>query len=169
MLLKAIPALAAAFLLAGVPFAAKAGAGEGACASPAYRYLTTDDLAGDGGEGKRARVDGADLIGRKFVLSKVDGKAFAAGAGAQPFIAFGEGMQVSGSACNRFRGPGTLADGVLTVPNAASTRRMCINTALAEFEGLFHARLRGGVAVALDGGTLTLTGGGGTLEYVEER
>lgn len=144
-------------------------AGEGECAAPGFVYLTPGDLA-EGEEGKTmGRVDEADLRGRKFVLAKVDGEAFAVAMGEQPFLAFGDGLLVTGSACNSFRGPGELVNGVLTVANAASTRRMCIDPNLAGFERYFHRMLQSGVVLTLEGATLTLAGGGRTLEYVEEK
>ena len=110
-----------------------------------------------------------DLIGKRFVLDKVDGEEFSTSMGRQPSIEFGEELRVGGSACNTFVGPGSLEDGKLIVANAASTMMMCVDPKLAAFEGYFHQMLRDGVEVALDGDVLTLTGGGRTLEYVEEK
>ncbi len=153
-----------AALAAGV-----SAAGEWECAPPAFEYVQIE-CVDEGGEGTTVNtVEEAELIGRKFTLANVDGAAFVVSMGTRPFIEFGEGMLVSGNACNIFRGPGELTDGVLRVANAVSTRRMCIDPALAEFEKYFHKMLREGVVVALEGDTLTLTGGGGTLEYREEK
>ncbi len=110
-----------------------------------------------------------DLIDRKFVLAKVDGEDFAVASGRQPFIEFGEGMRVGGSACNTFTGLGALTDGRLIVANAVATRMMCVDGRVSEFERYFHRMLREGVELALDGGTLILTGSGRTLEFTEEK
>ncbi len=139
--------------------AGASAAGEWECAPPAFEYV----------QAAMDTVEEAELIGRKFTLANVDGAAFVVSMGTRPFIEFGEGMLVSGNACNIFRGPGELTDRVLRVANAVSTRRMCIDPALAEFENYFHQMLREGVVVALAGETLTLTGGGRTLEYREEK
>lgn len=109
------------------------------------------------------------LLDRKFVLSKVDGHAFVVSMGSQPFIEFGEGMRVGGSACNVFTGLGELADGKLRVRNAVATRKMCIDPTLSGFEKDFHKILREGAEIALDGDLLLLTGEGKTLEFVEEK
>jgi heat shock protein HslJ len=108
------------------------------------------------------------LLDRKFFLSKVDGEEFAVAAGVQPFIEFGEGMRVGGSACNVFTGLGALVDDKLIVANAVATRKMCIDPKLSAFERDFHTMLREGAVLTLDGHLLTLSGGDKVLEFVEE-
>ncbi len=108
------------------------------------------------------------LAGRKFVLRNVDGAEFTLTSGSLPYIEFGEGMRVGGSACNNFTGLGELEENVLKVPHAVATRKMCLDEKISEFERYFHQMLREGVEVAVDGGTLLLTGGGRMLEFVEE-
>ena len=106
----------------------------------------------------------ADLAHRRFVLASVDGVAFAPAPGA-PDIEFGEGFRVYGRICNRYSGPGTLENGVLTVERMISTKMLCPDAALNEFESLFARMLRDGVQVELSGKTLTLRGGGHVLVY----
>lgn len=108
-----------------------------------------------------------DLAGRRFVLAKVDGRNFSPDMGEQPFIQFDPGMGISGKACNNFRGPGVLENGVLTVENAASTMMMCIDAKLNEYETDFYRSLREGMRVSLDGKQLTLSGNGKEFVYVE--
>lgn len=132
-----------------------------------WRFRLADAAPSSEEEGVGARR----LSGRKFVLREVDGEAFAAEAGRQPFIEFGNpetGLRVTGSACNNFMGEGRLDGGVLTLDNAASTMMLCVDPKLSDFERDFHQALREGVAVELSGDTLTLRGDGKTFTYVEE-
>ena len=99
-----------------------------------------------------------DLVGRKFILKTTGGEAFVLEMGEQPFIEFRDPFLVAGSACNSFRGPGELENGVLTVENAAATMKMCVDPKLVQYERDFHALLRQGAKITLEGGTLTLSG-----------
>lgn len=129
--------------------------------------------ADDGEASEETAVGGVvtwdDLTGKKFTLTTVDGEDFKPEMGRQPFIQFGDDQRVSGSACNNFTGPGELADGVLTVHNAASTMMMCVDPALSDYERYFHKMLGEGVTVKLDGDALTLAGDGKTLEFKLDR
>ena len=110
-----------------------------------------------------------DLLGRKFVLSTVDGQAFAPEMGKQPFVQFGEEFRINGSACNNFMGPGELKDGKLWLKNAASTMMMCVDPMLSGYERDFHAMMQEGADIELTGEALTLTGGGKTYLFLEEK
>ncbi len=92
MIRKLILTAAAALACAACPLAGEE------CAPSAFTYLTMEDLADGGEETMTKPVEAADLLGRKFVLAAVDGEAFAPAAGGQPFIEFGEGLVVTGSA-----------------------------------------------------------------------
>ncbi len=113
-------------------------------------------------------VSANDLMGRTFILVRVDGQPFRSEMGRQPSIQFASDMRVSGSACNQFSGPGELEDGVLTVTNAASTMMLCVDQALSAFERDFHQMLRDGATVSLDGDTLTLSRDSRVFEYTLE-
>lgn len=141
-------------------------------------------LAGEAGKDAPARSEPApeqpegaaapgvaekDLAGRKFVLATADGEPFSVTMGKQPFIEFGEGFRVSGSACNGFTGPGSLEGGKLFLRNAASTMMMCVDEKLSGYERDFHAMLREGADISLEGGELTLSGNGKTYIYAEEK
>lgn len=114
-----------------------------------------------------SQVTEKDLAGKKFVLAKVDGKQFMPDMGEQPFIQFDLGIQISGKACNNFRGKGSLVDNVLTMPNAASTMMMCGDAKLNQYESDFHRLLREGAEVTLEDGELTLTGDDREFVYYE--
>lgn len=127
---------------------------------------------GEGGNedaGDDNHVAEKDLIGRKFVLTTVDGETFASDMGKQPFIQFGEEFRVNGSACNSFTGPGELKDGTLWLRNAAATMMMCVDPKLSGYERDFHAMMREGAAVELTGDILILEGGGKTYLFTEEK
>ena len=107
----------------------------------------------------------SDLLARRFVLQSVNGETFSAGV-REPEIEFGEGMNVSGQVCNRFIGPGTYENGVLTVPNMAMTMMLCIDDKLNQLEKTFAVMLREGAQVGLQENILTLSDGKTTLVYV---
>lgn len=109
-----------------------------------------------------------DLAGRHFVLAKVDGGDFMPDMGEQPYIQFDQGMRVSGKACNSFRGPGELRNGMLVVENAASTMMMCVDAKLNQYETELYAMLKNGARIGLDGSQLTLSGGGREFVYHEQ-
>lgn len=138
--------------------------------NPAAEGAAAADQSDAKAEAAPAPVAAADLVGRKFILSTVSGKEFKAeNAALQPFIAFADDMRVNGSACNGFSGPGELADGVLTVRNAAATMKMCVDAALSQFERDFHQLLRNGAKLSLDDkGNLTLAGDDIVLVYIPE-
>ncbi|MCC8166332.1 MAG: META domain-containing protein [Planctomycetes bacterium] len=143
----------------------KTAAGDGDSETGTAPDATTGQPDASAGTGT---VGADDLMGRTFILARVDGQPFRSGMGRQPSISFASDMRVSGSACNQYSGPGELEDGVLTVANAASTMMLCVDQALSAFERDFHQMLRDGATVSLDGETLTLSRGSRTFEYTLE-
>lgn len=119
-----------------------------------FRKFTRDDDLADA------------LIGRRFVLKRVDGADFAAER--QPFIEFNPGLRLTGSACNNFIGPGRLENGVLFMESAAATMMMCVDPNLSGYERDFHKLLREGATARLKDDTLTLEGGGRVFDYEAE-
>ena len=103
------------------------------------------------------------LAHQKFALKKINEADYH---GEQtPFIEFGDNAMVSGKVCNTFRGPGQLADGVLTVKSMASTRMLCPVGGLDELENRFFNMLEQGAAISMDGPRLTFKQGGTVLVF----
>ncbi|MCD7897619.1 MAG: META domain-containing protein [Planctomycetaceae bacterium] len=148
--------------------ASDASAGEDSSDTASGRPGTAAGSTGSTATSGTGTVNAADLVGRTFILARVDGKPFQSEMGRQPSISFASDMRVSGSACNQFSGPGELEDGVLTVANAASTMMLCVDQALSAFERDFHQMLRDGATVSLDGDTLTLSRDSRRFEYTLE-
>ena len=107
-------------------------------------------------------------LARSFQLSSVDGQAVTVPQGMKPGINFSKEMRVTGVMCNRFFGQGTLAKGVLSVPQMASTRMMCSDQKLNQWEMTLSKMLMAGAKVKLEQNTLTLEGAGHTLVYVTQ-
>lgn len=107
-------------------------------------------------------------LARSFQLSSVDGQAITAPQGMKPGINFSKEMHVTGVMCNRFFGQGTLEKGVLSVPQMASTRMMCSDQKLNQWEMTLSQMLNAGAKLKLEQNTLTLQGAGHTLVYVAE-
>lgn len=107
-----------------------------------------------------------DLLHHRFVLQSMNGKDMPF-AERTPELEFNEGMRISGSACNRFNGPGSLKDSVLTVPNMASTMMMCHEPERNELERQLYTMLREGARLELSDHNrkLTLSGKDTTLVY----
>ncbi|CAO96920.1 META domain-containing protein [Erwinia tasmaniensis] len=122
-------------------------------------------VAVSGCSGIAAQSDSLQLANRMFVLSAVDGKAVTLREGIRPGISFDAGLKVSGVMCNRFFGQGTLEQGQLKVPQMASTRMMCSDPQLNEWEQILNSVLMNGAAVKVSKQTLMLTGSGHSLEY----
>lgn len=108
------------------------------------------------------------LAERSFQLSSVDGQAVAATEGMKHGINFSKDMRVTGVMCNRFFGQGTLEKGVLTVAQMASTRMMCADAKLNQWDNTIGTMLTTGARVKLEQNTLTLEGTGHTLVYVAQ-
>lgn len=122
-------------------------------------------VAVSGCSGIAAQSDSLQLANRMFVLSAVDGKAVTLREGIRPGISFDAGLKVSGVMCNRFFGQGKLEQGQLKVPQMASTRMMCSDPQLNEWEQILNSVLMNGAAVNVSKQTLMLTGSGHSLEY----
>ena len=101
-------------------------------------------------------VTADDLASQRYVLESVDGVAFA-NKERTPEISFDATMRVAGQVCNRFMGQGTLRDGVLTVPQMASTMMLCADPKLNAMEQEFAKLLRDGARLQLDGDNLSLS------------
>lgn len=113
--------------------------------------------------GPKADAPGeADLVGKNFVLTSVNGEPYTGER--VPTLRFNENMRVSGQVCNLFNGPGQLKNGVLTVPQMASTMMMCVGS-LNKLERDFSTLLRDGAALSLEDGNLILKGKDISLEY----
>jgi len=107
-------------------------------------------------------------LARSFQLSSVDGQAITAPQGMKPGINFSREMRVTGVMCNRFFGQGKLENGVLSVPQMASTRMMCSDQKLNQWEMTLSKMLTTGAKLKLEENTLTLEGAGHTLVYVAQ-
>lgn len=110
----------------------------------------------------------SSLSGHNFILTRVDGQPVTPPAGMKPGISFAQDMHISGVMCNRFFGQGKLEHGVLTVAQLASTRMMCSDTVLNQWEATISKMLTAGARLQLNQQTLTLQGSGHTLVYVSE-
>ncbi|EEP91942.1 heat shock protein HslJ [Yersinia kristensenii] len=104
-----------------------------------------------------------DLLHHNFVLISVDGQSPVKTPG--PSIEFGENMHISGAMCNRFMGQGELKNGVLTVKGLASTRMLCSEKQLNQWDALISQVLNSGAKVTLNKGQLTLSNNDHTLLY----
>ena len=103
-----------------------------------------------------------DLQHHNFVLISVDGISPTTPG---PNLEFGENRHISGAMCNRFMGQGELKDGVLTAKELASTRMLCSDEQLNQWDKLIGEVLQKGVKITLDKGQLVLTHGPHTLIY----
>ena len=119
--------------------------------------------AGSSAQGGGA-VNEADLLNRRFVLSKVNGEPFVSQE-RTPELQFNPDMRVSGQLCNRFTGVGRLDKGTLTVPQMASTMMLCADQRLNELEQDVTAMLREGAALRMENGALLLSRDSAVFEY----
>ena len=103
-----------------------------------------------------------ELAGRTYYLVSMDGKSVEGAIALE--LSFEEG-RVTGRACNRFSGTAKIANGTLTVKNAASTRMACFQPFLNELEQRLADMLQNGARLILEGRQLTLTRDGHTLTY----
>lgn len=114
-------------------------------------------------------VDDRALRDNYFVLRSVDGQPVTAHEGIRPNLRFEDGLRVSGVMCNRFFGQGRIEQGQLRVPQLASTRMLCHDDVLNQWEQTLSQMLSSGVKMAFSQQTLTLSGSGHTLVYQAER
>ncbi|MDU5454178.1 heat shock protein HslJ [Pseudescherichia vulneris] len=120
-------------------------------------------LAGCVRDGK-VSVTSDQLIGHRFVLENVNGKAITPGEN-PPELRFGEKMAISGSMCNRFSGKGKLSSGELTAKELVMTRMACIDPQRSELDSVIGTVLKDGAQVDLTDSQLTLTTADKTLIY----
>lgn len=130
-----------------------------AAAAPAAEKTLSADGGGD--------LTWASLRPRKFILTQVNGVAYA-GAAAAPTLEFGDNFQISGKVCNVFRGFGQLENGRLTVEALVSTRMACLDESLGRLEGDILELLANGAEVSRDGAGLCLKQGETVLRYEPE-
>jgi heat shock protein HslJ len=147
-------------LVLGIGFPPDSGGRAGECPAPRA-------------EAETVPATREDLIGRRFSLAAIDGEAFAA-SGPVPTLEFLADFGVAGLACNRFRGQGELAGGVLFVRNLILTRKFCFQPELNRLEEIVAAMFEAGAALSRSGDALILSQGGHELVYtaagrVEER
>lgn len=136
-----------------------------------FLCLTVLPLAACGDQGKtqseaKTAVTATDLLHHNFELATVDGETYVAGVEPVPYIAFNEGMNVSGAMCNQFTGQGELTEGTLVVKQMASTKKLCVNDNLNKLETDFSMMLMNGSAIALEGDKLTLSKDDRKLEFI---
>ncbi|WP_238084825.1 MULTISPECIES: heat shock protein HslJ [Pseudescherichia] len=120
-------------------------------------------LAGCVRDGK-VSVTSEQLIGHRFVLENVNGKAIPPGEN-PPELRFGEKMAISGSMCNRFSGQGKLSSGELTAKELVMTRMACADPQRNELDSVIGTVLKDGAQVDLTDSQLTLTTADKTLIY----
>ena len=111
-----------------------------------------------------------ELAHHNFIIKSVDGKDvnFTKPDGAKmdpPNMSFGQWPHVNGTICNSYRGQVEVKGDTLTVKNAASTMKLCLDQELNQLEGIFHQMLNAGVTVTMAPKTMTLTGNGHTLVF----
>ena len=110
------------------------------------------------------------LAHHNFIIKSVDGKDvnFTKPDGVKmdpPNMSFGQWPFVGGTICNSYRGQVEVKGDTLTVKNAASTMKLCIDQELNQLEGLFHQMLNAGVTVTMTPQTMTLTGSDHVLVF----
>lgn len=100
-------------------------------------------------------VGAKNVIGNKYVLTRVDGKPFKAER--EVFVQFGENHAISGSICNRFSGTYEMRGSIIKVEDIASTRMICPHEDLSKLENTFFQYLRGGISVTVqEGGVIEM-------------
>lgn len=92
------------------------------------------------------RLDSAaDIIGRRYTLASWNGDDFKGGRDVT--LEFVEGPALAGAVCNRFRGPFSLENGILTADALMMTRMACPDAELTRLENALTGALRIGAAV----------------------
>lgn len=113
-------------------------------------------------------INAQNLEQRSFVLVMVDGQKFSSQV-RQPYISFAENMKISGRICNNFVGQAVLQDNILSAPNLASTRMLCVEESVNQLETWLGMMLQDGAQISLDGPQLTLEGQGHVLLFEEQK
>lgn len=112
---------------------------------------------------------GDQLQHHRFVLESVNGQPVK-DSGTPLELSFGEKqllnkIYLSGTMCNGFSGTATIANGELTAPDLAMTRKMCSNPQLNELDNTLATMLRKGAQIDLTESQLTLATADQTLSY----
>lgn len=114
-------------------------------------------------------TNGEQLQHHRFVLESLNGKAVNS---SKPLeLSFGQkmpllnGIYLSAEMCNRFSGTAKIANGELSAPNMAVTRKMCSDPQLNQLDATLSTMLRQGAEVDLTETQLTLATADQTLIY----
>ena len=132
--------------------------------------LVTLPLAACGDSGKPATktpIAQTDLVNHTFVLTTIDGKAYA-GTGEVPFVTFGQEMGVSGAVCSAFTGKGTLTGATLMVKDLAATKKECADPALNALDTELPAMLTSGADLTLVDKKLTISKDKRSLDFMRK-
>jgi len=100
-----------------------------------------------------------DLLHKRFELQSINGAAHDY-KDVRPSLEFNEDFRLAGEVCNRFMGPGTLENGVLSAKHMAATKKFCFEEAVNKLEMDFFALLNNGAVLEFDGQRLVLSGKG---------
>ena len=100
-----------------------------------------------------------DLLHRRFELQSINGANYDYKE-VRPILEFNEDFRLAGEVCNRFMGPGTLENGVLSAKHMAATKKFCFEEAVNKLEMDFFALLDSGATLEFDGQRLVLSGKG---------
>lgn len=106
----------------------------------------------------------AGLDGRTFLVTRAEGRVLVGGS--QIRITFKDGQLSASAGCNSMGGEYRVDGATLTVGMLSMTDMACAEPLMAQ-DAWFSTFLSGGVTYALDGNTLTLTGGGVVLTAVD--
>jgi heat shock protein HslJ len=110
---------------------------------------------GDDDGDDAAPPSAADLDGRTFVATEVDGQELVEGTSIS--LSFEDERISVNAGCNTMNGGYALADGTLEAPQLAQTMMACDEALMAQDEWI-AALLAGGAEVTLSGDELTLAG-----------
>ena len=127
-------------------------------AQPSAEAGEKGETAADSGAGSEATTE-KDLLHKRFELQSINGTAYDYKE-VRPSLEFNEDFRLAGEVCNRFMGPGTLENGVLSAKHMAATKKFCFEEAVNKLEMDFFALLNNGVTLEFDGQRLVLSGKG---------
>lgn len=108
----------------------------------------------------------SDVAGRTFVATDVEGHELAEGT--EIVLAFTDDSVGAQPGCNSMSAPATWDDGTLRLTGEMRSTMMACSDELMDQEAWFSELLRAEPTLALDGGTLTLTGPDATVTLVEQ-
>lgn len=117
------------------------------------------------GSGDDSSVDGADLDGRSFVATGVEGQELVPDVEVR--LSFADGFLNLSAGCNAINGAYELEDGELTWADEPFGTLIGCEPPLQAQDEWLTALITDGAEVDLDGASLTLTGGDTTLELEE--